>query len=201
MEAEKVAELAFRKWSGGNPSVDSSIREADFENAVQTAYAYMVKLDFWNNYKMTGEKEVSQAWLVSYNDVPVLFNKKTETYYSVLPEQVLDLPSNAGVVITPTKNQQVQFKPQTISEMAFFQSNPTDYVTYNRTKTTIEYDNFDSNITSVFMQFVPLIAVDIPDEFTNQIIDLVLNQFLKVKGILVDQIADNSPNVNKNAAT
>lgn len=193
MQYEKVGELLARRYYGGDISSDAGLETIDFSEAVQSAYAYRVKLDYWNTVKMTGEKTVNQAFLTEFLNVKVDFNEDTETYYSKLPAQVLDLPNNAGIVISQMKNPQNQFAPQSLGQSYIFSRNPIDTITYHRDKTNVYYDNFDSSIESVYMQFPPLFAEDIPDEFVTEIMEIVMNQFLKAKGQPEDKINDNNP--------
>lgn len=199
MDFSKLAELCYRKFSAGDPSSGSGLELADFENAVQSAYGYFVKLDYWKTAKLTGEKIVNQAFLTEFLNVPVLFNESTDTYYSKLPAQVLDLPNNAGIIITQMKNPQNQFAPQNFAGAYIFSRNPTDTITYHRDKVNVYFDNFDPSIEFVYMQFPPLIATEIPDEFSSEIGELVMNQFLKVKQLQLneDKWNQNNPNMTQ----
>lgn len=194
MNYSKVAELCYRKYSKGDPTYSSGLELADFENAVQSAYAYKVKMDYYNTIRMTGEMQVNQAFLSEFLDVPVLLNEKTDTYYSPLPTQVLDLPNNAGIVISQMKNSQNQFAPQTLGQNFIFSRNPIDTITFHRDKTNVYYDNFDPSIKYVYMQYPPLFVEDIPDEFTNEIQDIVMKQFLPLEQLNQDKVDDNNPN-------
>lgn len=188
MNYSKCAEDCYRIYSKGDPSFSSGLELADFEDAVQSAYAYKVKYDYLTN------KEVSQAFLQEFLNVPVILNESTQTYYSPLPAQVLDLPKNAGIVITQMKNSQNQFAPESLGQSYIFSSNPTDKITYHRDKENIYYGNFDPSIKLVYMQFPPLFSENIPDEFVAEIQDLVLNKFFKVEQLQQDKIDDNNPN-------
>lgn len=196
MEATLVAELCARKYYGGDISADAGLEIQDFEKAVQSAYALKIRIDCRETFRMTGERTVNPAWLVQYENVAVLFNKNSDSYYSVLPAQILGLTSNAGITITPTKSFQNPFFPQSLGESFLFMSNPQDCITFHYDKTNVYYDNFDPAIEKVFMEFPPLNAVDIPDEFVWEIRELVMRHF-EGKIELNDKISDNNVNNNE----
>jgi hypothetical protein len=195
-----LAETIYRKWAGGDPSADSGFEIADFEQAVLQARAYKVKMDYFETYHREGERLVNPSWLKKYENVEVKYNEETDSYYSELPSPVLDLPHGTGLFfISPMKNFQEPFMAQTIGESFMFMRNPQDYITYHFDDTNVYYDNFNTEIEKVYMQIVPLIDEDIPDEFAAEVSDLVINQFLKLKqvNVLEDKVNNNNPNITE----
>lgn len=198
MDAKLLAETIFREYNGGDASADSGLKIQDFQLAVKKARAYKVRYDYFNTVKIQGERIINSCWLKQYKNVEVLFDDEIDSYYSVLPTQVLDLPHSLGLYhISPMKNNQAPFAQQTIGESYIFSANPTDTITYHFDDERIYYDNFDIELGKVYIQLVPLVDDDVPDEFTTEITELVLNRFLKTKsgGLEVqDKLDDNNPN-------
>lgn len=195
MEATIVAELIYRQYSSGDPSSESGLELKDFEYAVQQARAYKIRYDYFNTSKIEGERTINQGWLKQYKNVAVKLDTDTDTYYSVLPSQVLDLPRNMGLFfVSPMKNFNAPFAQQTIGQAYIFSGNPTDTIVYNYDNENIYYQNFDPAIKQVYMQTIPLTDDNIPDEFTAEISELVLNRYMPNRKIPESKVADNNPN-------
>jgi len=195
MDYRLVAELCYRKYSGGNPSADSGLKPADFEYSVLQARAYKIRDDFIVRYKLTGEKVIGQSWIRQYQ-VPVVFNETTNQYYSVLPSQVLDLPYNLGMwLVSPVQNIQEPFMQQSIGEAFIFMRNPPDNINYHFDMVNIYYDNFNAEIENVFLAMVPLIDEQIPDEFALEIRDLVMKLYMPEQQ--EDKLTNQNPNLKE----
>ena len=195
MNYKILAEEAFRIFSAGDPSDESGLEIKDFELAVEQARAAKIRYDYFDTYKVTGERTLHNSWLHTYRNVPVLFDEGTQSYYSDLPEEVLDLPHNLGIYhVSKMQDFQNPFRIQTIGELWLFSRNPNDFITFHYDADKIFYDNWDYNIKEVYMQIVPLSDPDIPDEFATEIINMVLNQFLKAKGYTEDKLTNGNPN-------
>lgn len=197
MEAKQLAELIFRRYAGGNITADSGFRLPDFTLAVKNARAYKIRMDYFNTFRVEGERTINELWLKSYNDVPVVFDRARNIYYSVLPAQVLDLPRSLGLYhISPTQDIQTPFHPRTVGETWLFTRNPQDYITYFYDTDNVYYRNFDPSIEQVYMQLIPLDSDEIPDEFATEISELVMNQFLKPKQqVQEDKMNNQNPNI------
>ncbi len=199
MLATKLAEDIFRIYSGGDPSDEQGLSLEDFEDAVQSARAYKIKIDYWQSSRIEGERTVNQAWLQNYDNVPVLLNEATNVYYAVLPAQVFgDLPKGKGLYfVCPMQDPIHPFYPMTIGEQWMFSNLPQDNASYYYfDNKNLYFSRFDPNTGSVFMQIIPLNSDTIPDEVAHEISELVLNKFLKVKqaGILLDKLDNLNPN-------
>lgn len=198
MLATQLAEDIFRIYSGGDPSDESGLELADFEDAVQSARAFKIKLDYWQSMKIEGERVINQTWIENFDNVPVVQNETTKAYYSVLPKQVFgDLPKGRGMyLICRPQDFTNPFMPMRIGEQWLFSTLPQDdTISYYFDSTTVTYVRFDPDIESVFMAYVPLNSDVIPDEVAHEISELVLNKFLKPKQIILqDKLTNNNPN-------
>lgn len=202
MDKKVVAEMAFREFSGGNPSADSGLQLRDFQKAVESARAYKALMDYYASSDNEGERMVNEAWLKPFNNVPVLFNETTQTYYSELPKQILWLPQGSGLYFI-SRQQDISrpfFSMSTYGVFVFSQlinlkNDNTIYFRYDNDN--IYYISFDPSIKSVFVQLVPLDDDEIPDEFVFEIVELVVNKFLKAKngGAIMDKITNNNPQI------
>lgn len=197
MDIVDVAELAAKKYYGDTPSDDAGLEDIDFENAIQNARAKQINIDYLNFQRITGEKGISQSWIQTYQNIPVLFNTDTQTYYSVLPSQYMGLPQGLGIYhISPMQAIQKPFSPQTIGESFLFTRNPQDTISYYADTDNVYYTRFDPAITQVLMQLIPLTSDIIPDDFVYDVIDLALKQFLmpRMAGQVSDKLDDQNPN-------
>ena len=202
MEAKKLAELCYRLYESGDISDDAAFDIEDFEDAVQSARAYKIKLDFWNSIKMEGERNVNSTWFESFDNVAVKKNETTNTYYSVLPSQVFgDLPKGRAFnLLCPVQDPNSPFIPMTKSEIWLYSSLPQDdTIYYNFDGTKINYERFNPNIKEVYMQYIPQTSETIPDEIAYEIRDLVINQFLKPKqvGREQDKMDDSNSDIRQ----
>lgn len=195
MDATLVAELLFRQWSGGDASADSGLELQDFEYAVKQARAYKIRYDYFLSSRVEGERIINQGWLREFKNVAVTLDEETNAYQAVLPAQPISLPHDLGLYhVSPMKNFQAPFMPQTIGESFLFESNPQDNITFHYDAKNIYFDNFDPSIEKIYIQMIPLSDSEIPDEFTTEISDLVLNRFLKTKTQLEDKLTNTNPN-------
>ena len=201
MEKRKVAELIFREYSGGDPSDESGLEIIDFEYAVDSARAYKILDDYRKGIRLDGERYINEAWLKTYDSVPVLLNEISDTYYSVLPEKVLGLPKGNGLYfVSRQKDISKPFSPFTTADVFILSSvlnlKNDENIFYRQDSENIYYIDFDSTIKNVFVQLVPLSSDDIPDEFVHEIKELVLNQYLKPKqvGVVEDKLTNGNPN-------
>lgn len=195
MDATLVAELIFRQWSGGDASADSGLELQDFEYAVKQARAFKIRSDYFLTSRFEGGRTINQGWLREFKNVEVLQDTDTNSYYAVLPAQPLGLPHDLGMYhVSPMKNFQNPFMAQTIGESFIFEKNPQDNITFHYDNTKIYFDNFDSSIEKIYIQMIPLSDQDIPDEFTTEITEIVLNRFIRTKQIDEDKITNSNPN-------
>lgn len=199
MKATQLAEDIFRIYSGGDPADESGLELADFEDAVQSARAFKIKIDYWNSARVEGERVINQSWLENFDSIPVVQNATTKAYYSVLPKQVFgDLPKGRGLyLICPIQDFTSPFMPMTIGEQWLFSTLPQDKtISYFFDSTNVTYVRFDPDIEFVFMSYIPLNSDFIPDEVAHEISELVLNKFLKPKqvGVLLDKLTNNNAN-------
>lgn len=200
MTATKLAEDIFRIYSGGDPSDESGLELADFEDAVQSARAFKIKLDYWQSLKFEGERIINPTWIENFYDVPVLQHATTKAYYVVLPKQIFgDLPKMRAVaLVSPMQDFTHPFMPMAMGEQWLFSSLPQDStISFYFDSTTMSFVRFNPEIETVFMSYIPLNSDTIPDEVAHEISELVLNKFLKPKqiGILEDKISDGNPNI------
>lgn len=199
MNVSVCAELIFRKFSSGDSSDSSGLELVDFEHAVRQARAYKIRYDYFNTVRVEGLRTINTGWLQEYKGdddkgVDVLFDENTNTYYAVLPAQPISLPHNLGMYhVSPMKNFQEPFMIQTIGESFLFMSNPPDNITFHYDNERIYFDNFDPSIEKVYIQMIPLLSDNIPDEFVAEISEMVLTSFMKSKG-LMDKLTNTNPN-------
>ena len=199
MKATQLAEDIFRIYSGGDPSDDSGLELADFEDAVQSARAFKIKLDYWQSLRIEGERVINPTWLEIFDNVPVVQNVITKAYYSVLPKQVFgDLPKGRAIaLVCQTQDFTHPFMPMAIGEQWLFSTLPQDNtVSFYFDTNNLYYVRFNPEIESVFMSYIPLNSDTIPDEVAHEISELVLNKFLKPKlnGVLEDKLTNSNTN-------
>jgi hypothetical protein len=199
MNIEDVALMNYRRYSGGDPSADSGLELADFEQFVKAARAFKIKLDYWQSSRIEGERVINQSWLQNYYSIPVLLNESTGVYYSVLPTQVFgDLPKGKGLYfVSQMQDFTNPIMPMTIGEQWLFSSLPQDDTMYYYfDNTNIYYSRFNPEIKDVFMQFIPLISDTIPDEVVDEVCDLVMKKFLILNqnNIQEDKVDNSNPN-------
>lgn len=201
MTIEALAELIYRQYEGGDVSDDSAFEDTDFIKAVESARAYKILDDYRKAIKLEGERYINEAWLKSYTDIDVSYDAPTDTYYSMLPAKVLGLPKGQGLYfVSKMQDFTHPFAPFSTADLFILSSvlnlkNDTN-IYYRSDFEKIYYINFDPDVTKVFIQLVPLVDDEIPDEFCFEIRELVLNQFLKPKqmGIEQDKVNDANPN-------
>lgn len=202
MEKKVVAEMIFREYEGGNPSSEGGLQLIDFIKRVDAARAYKILDDYRTSMRMEGERILNEAWLKTYSSVPVVYNATNDVYYSVLPEKVLGLPKGNGLYfVSRTQDLSKPFAKMSTSDIfvmsQLFDLEHDSTIYYRQDMDNIIYINFDPAIKNSFVQLVPLVSDEIPDEFVYQIIELVINRFLKTKnaGVILDKISDNNPNI------
>ncbi len=202
MTVKDVALMIFRRFSAGDPSDDSGLELADFEQAVQSARAFKIKLDYWQSARMEGERTINQSWLQNYMNLTVLLNEDTDVYYTKLPTQVFGaLPKGKGLyLVSPMKQPENPIMPMTIGEQWLFSSLPQDDTMYYYfDNENIYFSRFNPQVKSVFVQMIPLNSDSIPDEVVSEICDIVMKQFLQPKqlGIVEDKVTDGNPDIRQ----
>jgi len=201
MTTKDVARMVYRRYSGGDPSDDSGLELEDFVKAVESARAWKILDDYRKAIRLLGEMEINEAWLKSYEDVPVILNEATNTYYSDLPEMVLGLPKGNGIYFV-SRMQDIgnPFAKMSTSDVfvmsELFNLAGDTTIYYRQDMNKISYMAFDPAIKTVFMQIVPLTSDDIPDEFVLEITEAVMKQFLlpKQNDVVEDKLDNSNPN-------
>jgi len=201
MTTKDVALMVYRRYTGGDPTDSEGLELLDFQKAVESARAWKILDDYRKAIRLTGEIEINEAWLKSYDDIDVLYNEDTDTYYSNLPEMVLGLPQGNGIYfVSQVQDISKPFAKMSTSDVfamsQLFDLKGDNTIYYRQSINKIDYMAFDPSIKKVYMQIVPLTSDEIPDEFVLEITEAVMMQFLQPKqiGVVEDKIDNNNPN-------
>ncbi len=100
----KIAEQALRILSGGSPTRDSKIAIQEIMIAVEQAFAYTVKLAWFQN-KNEGLSELNGTYVYTFRNQDIIQDTELNQYYTALPGSYIDLPHELGI-------QTVAFMPQ-----------------------------------------------------------------------------------------
>ena len=194
MTTVQAAELLRTKVLGGAASDDASLQIQDFVYAINAASAYKKKGEYWELMKQTGENTVPDTWLETFVDLPVTYNETQGLYECVLPYEPLDIAKGRGIqLICPMQDPTNPFFPMAASENWMFSGLPATYTSYWITDSTLQFKNIDPKYTSLKAVYVPAFSGVIHDDMAHEIIEIAMNQFLKVKGILPDENNNSNP--------
>jgi len=201
MTTKDVALMVYRRYVGGDSTDAEGLELLDFQKAVESARAWKILDDYRKAIRLTGEIEINEAWLKSYDDIDVLYNEDTDTYYSNLPEMVLGLPQGNGIYfVSRVQDISKPFAKMSTSDVfvmsQLFDLKGDNTIYYRQSINKIDYMAFDPSIKKVYMQIVPLTSDEIPDEFVLEITEAVMRQFLQPKqvGVVEDKLDNNNPN-------
>lgn len=92
----QIIEQVRRRLAGGDPSWDFKIDQREIALAADEIRDNLVTIKLYQS--LQGEdREVDGSYLVTYDDVPVLFDQHSKQYYSELPAKLLSLPRDRGI--------------------------------------------------------------------------------------------------------
>lgn len=194
MKPIALAELIERQYYGGDVSDDAGLERIDFIEYVYAAYSYLVKLTYWNNVKLTGDKEINNQYISVYDDVAVEYDEKQDLYYSVLPTDPISLPNNIGIYqISKVQSPNKPFAPMGAGELYLYSGLPITQYTSDNSK--VYYTNLDPEVKKVKMLIISSRPQDIHDDDVHEIKELVLKQIMTTRSIPEDKNNNSNPNV------
>ena len=194
MKANVLAELIERQYYGGDVSDDAGLERIDFIEHVYAAYAYLVQLNYYNNIKMTGDRGLSNQYIKTYTNVPVVYNEEQDLYYSELPASPITLPNNIGVyMISKMQSPNKPFSPIGIGELFLYSGLPTTQYSFDNEN--VYYYNIEPEVKSVKMLIVASRPDEIQDDDVHEIKEMVLKQLMITRNIPEDKANDSNPNI------
>lgn len=204
-----LADQCKRILYSGNSAPKRNITPQELIIAVNQQFAYAIKQSLWAN-KAEGINEVNGTFIYSFKNIPILRDSDLEQYYSQLPATYIDLPNEAAVqyvgIMKSGSDIQSQAEPMVRVFNGFSQlsrglalenlqtrkafyvegSNVvyigmTDEMAKNKIlmKLAVSLDGIDEDT-----------PVNIPPEIQQQIVDMVVKQYLVEKQIPVDKTAN-----------
>lgn len=143
---------------------------------------------------MTGDRELSNQYIKTYTNVPVVYNEEQDLYYSELPASPITLPNNIGVyMISKMQSPNKPFSPIGIGELFLYSGLPTTQYSFDNEN--VYYYNIEPEVKSVKMLIVASRPDEIQDDDVHEIKEMVLKQLMITRNIPEDKANDSNPNI------
>ena len=196
MKTKALAEEILRQLSGNNPVASgfgTDIREVI--SAIHQASSALVKKDYYMKLNLLGERGISESWLQTYKNIPILTDETLGLRYSNLPARVMTLPDDKGVyVVAPQEDYDNPFVPQGFGKRFIFGNLPILHPVYWVDVDKVYYKNVPSAVKEVMMVLVPQVLEEIQDDVAFEVRDAVIKMYMSTKPIPKDETNDNNNN-------
>lgn len=195
MLVRDLAMQIFRQLSGGSATDEGGLNMLDYISEVTEATATLIKKEFWDNYKLTGESYLEESYIEVYKQNPILYDKTLDRFYIKTPADVLSLPKGMGIsYIGLNENLQEPFARMTYGTGSFFVDLPNDIISYIVTENTVEFIQFDPAIKNVVVALLPAVPKEINADDAAEVKEQVIRRILMTRGIPNDKINNQNPN-------
>jgi hypothetical protein len=93
---KQIAQSVQDYLANGTASNESQVDLRDIYVVLDRVTNKYAKLGMFANMQM-GDRNVAECYIVTFEDVPILRDPRTEMRYSVLPARIMDLPNGRGI--------------------------------------------------------------------------------------------------------
>jgi len=102
----QLVELILKRKYGGQLTPDQFITEQQVELHVLQVADKLIRYDLFEKMKLTGDKEIDPAYLLTYDDIVIQWDDRRDTCFLMLPVKPASLINDLGIFsIRPLKGQ------------------------------------------------------------------------------------------------
>lgn len=201
-----LAERIIRMVYGGTPPNEAAIDEREIGLHINSAIAFLAKVNFSDNYKFEGAAYVNDQYVSRYS-ASVSTDSDVGLKYCVLPSIPIGLPKNRGIVEV--------MKPmnKSTSPIIILQGNkksiyknltpiPGRIVGWEE-NSRLYFDGAVDDLTTVIIRMVAYGSNDLneelnmPKDMEEQVIDMVYKKVVAERNVPQDKVIDGSDNSNR----
>lgn len=201
-----LAERIIRMVYGGTPPNEAAIDEREIGLHINSAIAFLAKVNYTDNYKFEGCSYVNDQFVSRYT-AAVITDAEVALKYCLLPSIPIGLPKNRGIVEI--------LKPlnKSVAPIIILQGNkksiyknltaiPNRIVGWEENG-RIYFDGAVDDLVSVIIRMVAFGSNDmnevlnIPKDIEEQIIEIVYKKVVAERNVPQDRVMDGSDNSNR----
>lgn len=200
----------LRSLTGGNYAVSEfKFERRDVAAHINAGIAYVVKANFFENYKLGDKGWIDTGFTTTYEDVPVLYSNSQALYYSDLPTIPISLEHGLGIVeVAPMKDERSAFIPLAMGTAGLYKNLPSENlyneVGYRQQGKRIYYKNLLSGNCAVdFGVLIIMVAstldlsmddeLPFPEDYYTQVRDSVIAAMVPASAVKQDAVVDSNP--------
>lgn len=201
-----LAERIIRMVYGGTPPNEAAIDEREIGLHINSAIAFLAKVNFSENYKFEGASYVNDQFVSRYT-INVLTDSVVGLKYCDLPSIPVGLPKNRGLVEV--------MKPlnKSVTPVIILQGNKKsiyknltpipDRIVGWEENSRIYFDGSVEDLTIVIVRMVAYGSNDLdeelnmPKDMEEQVIDMVYRKVVAERNVPQDKVMDGSDNSNR----
>jgi hypothetical protein len=201
-----LAERIIRMVYGGTPPNEAAIDEREIGLHINSAIAFLAKVNFAENYKFEGVSYVNDQFVARYT-ASVSTDTEVGLKYCTLPSIPIGLPKNRGLVeVTKPLN-------KSTTPIIILQGNkksiyknltpiPSRIVGWEE-NSRIYFDGSVDDLTSVIIRMVAYGSNDLneelnmPKDMEEQVIEMVYKKVVAERNVPQDKVIDGSDNSNR----
>lgn len=201
-----LAEIIMRMVYGGTPPNESAIDEREIGLHINSAIAFLAKVNFTENYKFEGSAYVNDQFVSRYT-ADVTIDSVVGLKYCELPSIPIGLPKNRGLVEV--------MKPlnKSTTPIIILQGNkksiyknltpiPGRIVGWEE-NSKIYFDGSVDDLTTVIIRMVAYGSnsldeeLNMPKDMEEQVIEMVYKKVVAERNVPQDKIIDGTDNSNR----
>lgn len=201
-----LAERIIRMVYGGTPPNEAAIDEREIGLHINSAIAFLAKVNYTENYKFEGASYVNDQFVSRYT-ASVSTDSTVGLKYCTLPSIPVGLPKNRGIVEV--------LKPfnKSVTPVIILQGNkksiyknltpiPGRIVGWEE-NSKIYFDGATDDLTSVIIRMVAYGSNDLneelnmPKDMEEQVIEMVYKKVVAERNVPQDKVIDGSDNSNR----
>jgi hypothetical protein len=182
---EQISVLIADLVGGGDQPQNSKFHPSNIAKLVEVAYNTVIAIDY-NQARNEGDHNINGDFYKTFEDVPVLFNKSRNEYYSEIPCNFISLRNDRGIgMISEMQNQANAFFPVSANSGAIWEGleadseclRPEFYVDGER----VYYKRIPKSVEKVLMRIVSCIdnleddeKIPVPAQYEDELLNLVI---------------------------